>query len=41
MNGVKLQSLMEMRGPVAKCLSRCIGRDVPDGVVSDYLKKSA
>jgi len=38
---VKLQTLMEMREPVAKYLSRCTGRGVPECAVLDYLKKSS
>ena len=37
----KLQSLVEMREPVAKYVSRCTGRDVPDCALLDYLRKTA
>ena len=37
----KLTSLIEMRISLAKCLSLCTGRNVPECAVLDYLKKSA
>jgi Cu(I)-responsive transcriptional regulator len=36
----KLQALMKMRQPVAKCLSRCTGQDVPECAVLEYLSNS-
>ncbi len=37
----KLQILAEMRHTLAKTLSRCTGKDVPECAVLDFLKKSA
>ena len=37
----KLQILVEMRHTLAKTLSRCTGKDVPECAVLDFLKKSA
>lgn len=37
----KLQSLMEMRKPIAKCLSHCTAQDIPECAVLDYLKKTS
>ncbi len=37
----KLQILVEMRRTLAKTLSRCTGKDVPECAVLEFLKKSA
>ncbi len=37
----KLQNLMDMRVTLAKSLTRCSSREVPDCAVLDFLKKSA
>ena len=37
----KLQTLVEMRHTLAKTLSRCTGKDVPECAVLEFLKKSA
>ena len=37
----KLQTLVEMRRTLAKTLSRCTGKDVPECAVLDFLKQSA
>lgn len=37
----KLQTLVEMHRTLAKTLSRCTGKDVPECAVLDFLKQSA
>ena len=37
----KLQTLVEMRHTLARTLSRCTGKDVPECAVLEFLKKSA
>ena len=37
----KLQTLVEMRRTLAKTLSRCTGKDVPECAVLEFLNKSA
>ncbi len=37
----KLQTLVEMRRTLARTLSRCTGKDVPECAVLEFLKKSA
>ena len=37
----KIQALAEMRGTLAKSLSRCTGKEVPECAVLDFLKKPA
>lgn len=37
----KIQTLAEMRGTLAKSLSRCTGEEVPECAVMDFLKKPA
>ncbi len=37
----KLQTLVEMRHTLARTLSRCTGKNVPECAVLDFLKKSA
>ncbi len=37
----KIQTLAEMRGSLAKSLSRCTGKEVPECAVLDFLKKPA
>ncbi len=37
----KLQTLVEMRHTLAKTLSRCTGKDVPECAVLEFLMKSA
>ena len=37
----KIQALAEMRGTLARSLSRCTGKEVPECAVMDFLKKPA
>ena len=37
----KMQTLADMRGTLARSLSRCTGEDVPECAVLDFLKRSA
>lgn len=37
----KIQALAEMRGTLARSLSRCTGKEVPECAVLDFLKKPA